>query len=709
MKSEFITLLGSVALALPAFGLTTHIGGTILNGDLEAATLGDFAGNHGGTISTVQNHTTGGAQSVAVDLTANNGEGQWKALCDTNNTGQSQIDIAITDDTEVISHSVWVYIPAATTFGGNTALNIGIEASSNGTAGPYPNVPSSGSNLELSTAVRNTWIKVERTDIPIPAGTTNIRTRSYNIATVQTLAGGTINASNTDSFGGTGLPMAVPGDWIADGWSGVVYLDDFELTTDTAPPPPDPNILICEDVNNGDFEAASLTPWNPRQSTGFIETTVVHTGLQSMKIDLQPANGNQWKSLGLTGANQINGPAVAGDRIEGSAWIYIPAATQFGPSGSEVAKLNFEIRSDRNMPATAGNGNIFDGSLTADLTTYARDTWVKHEFQIVATDGDQAITTINTSGWNLETVAAPATDYVGEIYIDDVTLKNIGPAPEGVLVDDSTLNGDMEGFGLSPWTFSGAASTSTDQNHTVGGSQSLSVDLTANNGNAQWKGIKSGTTAQDIIALGHDRADISAWVYIPAATTFGDTARINLVAWDGSGFGNGSANLDLTTAPRDQWVEISSTEIDISGFTTNFAINNWNLQTVTMVGAAADVPADDPTTTPQDWIDAGYEGVIYFDDVFVRTYSTTPGVGPISINSCSYDPTGGTSGTGAMTINYNTSFDFGVDVYSTVDFITWDDESFVDGAGTNLDLSRDSADPKRFFILVEPNSGPPTP
>lgn len=152
-----------------------------------------------------------------------------------------------------------------------------------------------------------------------------------------------------------------------------------------------------------------------------------------------------------------------------------------------------------------------------------------------------------------------------------------------------------------------------------------------------------------------------------------------------------------------------------AGFIGNGAAGSgWNTITIDDI-----VPTFDAGGSPVDTVVAG---IVFADNGFATGTNPNAGVSfyldnicleadrasevtelAIVINSCAYDGEN-------FTINYNTPFNnpgfSGVDIYYSTDLINWTADVFAPAFGENLEVIRPSADPKRFYILVQPLGKP---
>ncbi|MEM9236392.1 MAG: hypothetical protein AAGB14_06390 [Verrucomicrobiota bacterium] len=717
MKRQLMWLAASIVFAAPALSQTTIIDGSMNNGDLENPGDSTPFTPSGGSISTTVNHTSGGTQSLEIDLTANNARGQWKGIAANESfwgpgVAPGGLEAASTPG-DFAKASAWIYIPSATTFGtaisGNPRLESNIEGFNTGSS------TWGGLNYTfttLTTLPRDEWVFILLNNVEIPADTTMIRTRPWNITSHDTVNGKDAFDWQDDQRTVPTVDPATPADWQTDGWDGVIYLDDIKL--ELLPPPP-AGVGIEGIVNNGDMEAEVLAPFGTNENSASISTTFNNTpgGAQSMCVDLSigTASTGRWK--GLLNSSPVSISATAGDRIIAEAWVYIPSDVQRGTNDDDRLQFNLPIRSDN---GGAGNGNI--GATFNNLANAPRDTWLKYSTEAIAFDDVNPITSVSSSAFNIETQNDPGTlGYSGFVYFDDVVFKNIGPPPAvETLVGGEINNGDMEAVALAPFNPSfSSGSISTTINHTPEGSQSMCIDLSVGDSTTgRWKSFfNPGLTFP--VEVG-DQLSASLWVYVPSSAKLGPgdidpndpaddspTSVVIEMRSNNGGAGNGqigpSVSLDLTNVTRDTWTQLTGnwTAVDdvnpISSINTN-AFYLASAQDLTEpVQANALLP--------------GYEGFVYIDDV--ELIQTRPQGPDIQVTSVSYE-----DGVG-VTIEY-------ISQVGPVDVYLNDTGTNVDGGdfflissgetgGTYVDAGADaSAVPKSFYVLVPENDPyPPAP
>ena len=696
MKPKFTALLASAILALPLSAQTVVIGPGVNNGDLETA--GDTTPflPDGGTDSTDFNHTSGGSRSLKIDLTANNANGQWKGIASdtpTPGTAPGGIEADVNEGENVIA-SVWVYIPSSTTFG--TAINgqnriIGQIEGYNSSTMTWGGLNFTSFNVTGGGApARDQWVKLQLNDVTIPENVTKIRTRAWNLTTAASFPDPADSENPYDAFDWTDGERTVASDkpatpaiWSDNGYSGSIYLDDFALTIN--PPIPD-GVGILGPIRNGDLEAAELTPFGAQPYQSISDTDeggFNHTpdGSQSLGIDLSFVGGNQWK--GLSAGSHVSLPVSPGETITESVWVYVPTGTVWP---TPVCNFHFKVHTNTTQEV---------GPIT-NLKTMVQGQWNQITNTYVVSDGE---TVTDTSKWYIQIGASAedASEFAGiKVYFDDFEMTSMvapPPPPLEVVVGPGINNGDMEAATLAPFNAVGGTK-STDQNHTPAGANALSIDLTANNSNGQWKGIVPGGFTANL-AGDNDTVNMTAWVYIPGSTTFGPTANLNfeLRTNPGNVFNAGAPTLNLTTAARDTWIQVESLGIPVAAGATQISLGNWNLETVTMVGAGGDIPAN--AATPADWQAAGYDGVIFIDDVQIEL--NHPQGPDIQVTSVSYEDGVGTtiefiSQVGNVDVWKNSNGDLDPENY-----VEWD----VDQTSPYLDVDGDaSVDPKAFYILV---------
>jgi len=728
MKRLVQTLCALGIVGTPLSAQTTIIGGATNNGDFETGVINPF-GPFGGALSDAvantsdQNHTESGQYALKIDLTANNGDGQWKGITtldDTVNGVIGEYDI----EGGTVNSSVWVYIPQETQLGTNALFEFQLEArNANDPVNPdaWDQLGTTLAMFDLAVLTRDTWHLLERVGDLIPEGTTHIRTRPWNINTVNEFPNPEDPENPIPAFGEPGPDNgnATPADWIAAGYNGFIYIDDIKL--EILPPvstgSTTVNLVICEDIGNGNFEGDTLTPWNPTGGSAQPDPSLTppEGGVQSLAVDLTEANAfGQWKPV----AN-IAAPVSSGDLIEYSTWVYVPADT----TGGDNLKFAVPLRSDN---GGGGFGNI-GGWPAIDLNNdvaVPRDTWVQFRYgPVVAINGpdDQPITSINTKGMNVESLASTdlaGAGYGGNIYIDNFKLTvTSSPEPvDGVLsvVSSNENNGTMEATTMDPWGGSGV-SLSTDQNHTEGGSQSLEIDLTANNSGGSVdlsaKRFLDRALLSSVAGTADtDTIDLSAWVFVPSSTTFGaGDGILSLEISDHTLTPFHFLELDLADdgdAPRDQWVLLEDTGIPIPEGTeaeslifTSFQVYTTDLIIINEgTPEEEELDADDPRLTPEDWVANGYTGSVFIDDISVSV--TRAPVTEIQITSAEF-PAGG----GGFSITYLPA-EAAVDVYHTTDLETFTPFQLNVTGGTITD--GDAADvPKGFYYIFPAGATPP--
>ncbi|MFC7338581.1 hypothetical protein ACFQY0_15405 [Haloferula chungangensis] len=689
MKMKLMTLLASLTLVLPAMAQTTVIGGDINNGNLETPLDSAPFLPPGGLLTNEQDHTTGSGMSLKIDLTANNGAGQWKGWAD---NGANGIEADVVPG-QTVSAGFWVYVPSETTFGegkgdgstvGPNKIVQYIELY-NPTTDTWTGLNFSNLNLDTLTT-RDAWVKYTMPPVTVESQYTKIRTRAWNLTT-----NSHVNGKEAFTPGGDPENKAEPSDWEAAGYSGAIYLDDISLVVSDPPPP---GIGIEGNVRNGNIEALELTPFGarPYQSAS---TEFNHTpgGSKSLAIHLGGEGGNQqWK--GITAGSNVTLLVNQGEVIEQSVWVYVPSGTVWPTD--PTCQLLFRVNSNTSSEATGINTN---------LKTLPQGEWNLVTFDRPVEAGETQVT---TSKWYITVGGSGGVDveqFNGiNIYLDDFTLTSKvqpPPPPLEIVVGPGINNGDMEADTLSPFNTAGGT-RSTVQNHTPDGTSSLAIDLTANNSNGQWKGIiPGGINAR--LASDLDTVNMTAWVYIPASTSFGPTASLNLELRTnpGSLYTAGAPTFNLTTAVRDTWIKVEALGLPVAEGATQISLGNWNLATVAMVGANGDIPAT--SATPADWQAAGYSGSIFIDDVQVELIHPQ---GPdIVVNSIAYDDS-----TGDVTIEYSSKVG-PIDVWKNIqgdlnpaNFEVWDQD--IDG-GIYVDTYVDiPGEPRAFYVLVSAGEEP---
>ncbi|MEM9236794.1 MAG: DUF1800 family protein, partial [Verrucomicrobiota bacterium] len=179
---------------------TVLLGGSLHNGDQEAGAYSIQNVANAAQSSSTEDHTTGSGTSMRIDLTAGNSfNGPWKGI-----TTPSGNIAASVDPGDTVTNSCWVYIPASTVFNGTAVVSLQTRytgGNSDSLGGPY---------VDITGLSRNTWHLVSEGTL-IPAGITELQ-----------------------MTGGWNLETEDP----PTGYSGYVYLDDFQVLRSTPAPPP---------------------------------------------------------------------------------------------------------------------------------------------------------------------------------------------------------------------------------------------------------------------------------------------------------------------------------------------------------------------------------------------------------------------------------------------------------------------------------------
>lgn len=650
MKRKLFACLATSLFAASAFAQqSVLVGPGVNNGDLEAADQAPW-GPDGGSISTERNLTDGGSQSLEIDLTANNGAGQWKGI------GNAVVDV---DPERPISFGLWMFIPTATQFGDTTNIFMDLETTSD----EFANVQNGWANnirrnnSDLRNEARDQWIVFEIADAALPEGTTQARTRGANINTTAEVNGKeAFNPAPPEPVEGEEPPepdltnTATPADWMAAGWDGSLFIDDIFIIQN---PAPEEGVAIGGSFRNGDMEANALTPFKGNEY-GSINTEFNNTtgGSQSFAIDIGFVSANQWK--GLTNGNDVVAPAQPGQIVTAEAFVYVPTSTVFGSPEQGVARFTLNI----NDAAPMGNGEF--GFKTQDLTTLERDTWHRVDVEAVVPEGT---TSVNTNKWFITTVADPDVQgYSGVVLIDDVQLRVSNPPGDQTLIGGDINNGNLEAATLAPFS---PGAISTEFNNTAGGSQSLELNLQSQSDFRRWKGLNSGVNSP--IVSGTEVYSVSAFVYVPGDAQLGNDANeeagtpnfttsiaLGLRAFALTGGQTeipGGLFQDLKAVDRDSWVFVEAVDQVAPATNDNGAIvrvdtSGWNF-------ARTDEPngVDAASATSADWAAVGYSGNFYIDDVTWEVTRPAPPREGIFITDITYE-----EGVG-VTITFDSTFE----------------------------------------------------
>ena len=631
MKSKLLAIAATALFAGPLMAQeTVVISGTMNNGNLENTDSTAPFLPPGGSISTEQNNTPGGSQSLEIDLTANNAEGQWKGWAD-NGDGQGVVAEVPAGGAGVRS-SVFIYVPMGTSFGtgseggnGNTNFIItGIEAfDPNITEGNPWGGGGFFSRFDLTAITPGVWTEFVSVGNVAPERTM-IRTRGWNINTRNI-----VNGKEAFDNGGDPDNKATPADWNIAGYAGSIFLDDISLSF-TDPPPP--GVAILGDVNNGNIEAESLGNFGQApQGYQSISTEFNNTdgGSQSLEIDLTVSNGNQWK--GVTAGSDVSLNVSAGDFITAGAFVYIPEDTVFGTNdaGEENTGLARFILNVIN----GDNVEFLTGAL--ELNNIPRGQWTE-----IRTEGFTEIdTVITTNKWFLASGGAGGVEptsqgYSGSVFFDDFQLTAGPPPASRVIIGGDVRNGNLEDTeSTAPFT----AGVISDFTRPAGGDQSLEVSLTQTTDFMQWKGLVTPIIFP--VLDPNETVTVSAWIYVPGDAELGAEAEgenpaltsslsfgLRGLAATGNAFtGLGGPFVDLKAVERDSWIQIQTeAPIDIPATFVSgeenvdlarISLEGWNLARTPLVGANRDIMSE--SATPADFMAAGYNGSIFIDDVEV--------------------------------------------------------------------------------------------
>lgn len=691
MKKTLSVLFATALCTVTAMAQTAIIGPGLNNGDLEATDSTAPFVPPGGSISTDFNHTPDGAQSLAIDLTANNLEGQWKGFAD---AGNGMGVIADVSEGEIVSTGAWVYVPAATTFGADEATaqagtnNVIIALEGFNDVSPANTNNLWGGNLtgaftaqSLTGIARDSWVLVSLPSVTVPENVTQVRTRPFNLNTARLVNG-------KDGFG-DGENAATPADWMANGYSGFVYIDDVFLTVSPAPPEPPVGVGINSEINNGDLENATLTPFGGGYASSSEEFNHTPGGSRSLEIDLTDAStGNQWKGLVASEVTIDDSAVKEGNILTQSLWVYVPSDTVFGdpsPNASNSIILN---------AFTGDAAETFTGAFS--LTTVERDTWVKVSRDVTIPAG---VTSYTTNKWFLGTNSDPvAAGYMGSIFIDDVTFAAAPPPREVTIIGGGINNGDMEAASLSPFV----GMISTEQNNTPDGSQSLEFDLQQPTDFGQWKGLLTEQTSP--VLQQNETFDLAAWVYVPTSAGLGNEGNTTAISINIRAIPEGGGAFvslpntifqDLKLIDRDTWVKVEATDLVLpeGGPFESVNTGGWN---ITRINEVNGTPA--PDSVASDWAAEGYSGTVFIDDVsFIQRRPAPPREG-IFITDITFE-------NNEVVITFESTVENLLMYRSTTGLEEDDFEEYSEGLITSPYVDDDPADGNAFYQIRDANAG----
>ena len=750
------------SLAVPAMaqtgGVTTLIGQGVNNGDLETGELAPFNEQGFSVVETADEgipaSPIGGDNVLAVDLTANNGAGQWKGVIDTGGENGNGLEFEVTPGDRV-GGSVYLYVPDQTMFGSrdvggaSNSFVYNLEAFTEGRLNPngsgdlqeWRGISFAFTSLDgapgddgtIQPTQRDMWRIFPFPVVTIPEDVTRVRTRAFAIVTDNMVGDPPVNAfgAREDEDGNAIEGVATAEDWMEEGYSGSFYIDG--LTLENLGPAPE-GIIVKGRENNGNIDGPNIAPFGDGEITTFQpDFSRTDDGSGSLRIDLAAPQSNQWKGI-TTGANTIRGGVTDGQEVELSLWVYIPSednnegraedAAVFGDD--PVASFNIGVRSNRNA-GTAGDLGVIGPNTSInliDVNAAPRDRWFQIVNRNVATAGSSGeISEVNSGSVFLQTVANPQdAGYTGAIFVDDVCFTVVDPPLENVVVGGSRNNGNLENATLAPFmqpaTSLGVAGVDGAPAHREDseGSQFLCVDLQGeSSGNGRWKGISSGLTAP--VARDGSTVEASFWVYIPQDVTLGGAVaddpstedvdestdgnlQINLEFRQGSDPAvtlPGSIFANLVDSPRGEWFQISTQmPIEIPDGEQTVLLRNWYVSTAEVQGSEdPENPGSFLPPTAQELADAGYSGKIYFDD-FQVTVTAPPPPGPpfIRITDITYLPATGDQTSPSVQIEFENNFP----ADTTFELL----RSGLDVADDSRDADGDLANSSFFFIKEIP-------